>query len=187
MIIIGVTGPTGAGKSLASKTAESAGFKVINCDLVARKAVEKGSRGLEALVKAFGEEILLPSGELDRKKLAQKAFATKEKTELLNKTLLPFIAELVKKECNSDKVLLDAPTLFESGLDSICDKTVAVLSDLETRLERIILRDGIKREDALLRINAGKPDEYYIERTDNIIYNNGDADAFIKKFSEILE
>lgn len=186
MIIIGVTGPTGAGKSLASKTAEGLGFKVINCDLVARQAVEKGSRGLKALVEVFGEGILLESGELNRKALAAIAFATKEKTELLNKTLLPFVAELVKKECNSDKVLLDAPTLFESGLDSICSKTVAVLSNTETRLGRIIERDGITKEEALLRINAGKPDEYYINKADKIIYNNGNADEFIKRFSEIL-
>ena len=187
MIIIGVTGPTGAGKSLASKTAEALGFKVVNCDLVAREAVVKGSQGLKALAQVFGADILLESGELDRKKLAQKAFATKENTELLNKTLLPFIAELVKKECNCHKVLLDAPTLFESGLDGMCSKTVGVLSNTETRLGRIIGRDGITKEEALLRINAGKPDEYYINKADSIIYNDGNADEFIKRFSEILE
>jgi len=186
MMIIGLTGPTGAGKSLASKTAGEMGFKVVDCDLLARKAVLKGSGGLTALVKAFGEDILLPSGELDRKGLAKKAFATAEKTELLNKTLLPFIAELVKGECNSQKVLLDAPTLFESGLDSICSKTVAVLSDRETRLSRIMKRDGLSRAEALLRINAGKPDQYYIDKAHKVIYNNGDIDGFIKEFGEII-
>ena len=84
---IGLTGPTGSGKSAVSVVAEELGFQVINCDIVARKATEKGSIGLLKLAAVFGEDILNPDDTLNRKALAKKAFSTKENTELLNKTL----------------------------------------------------------------------------------------------------
>ena len=186
--IIGLTGPTGAGKSSLTEIAEQNGFYVIDCDAFARKAVEKQTEGLKALVKAFGEDILSKSGELDRKKLAEKAFSSKENTELLNKTILPFIAELIKAEMKSRaKIILDAPTLFESGLNEICDKTVAVTADTKTRLARIMARDTINEDAAMLRINAGKTDEYYKERADFILYNNGDLEEFKLAFTKILK
>ena len=185
-IIIGLTGPTGSGKSTASKAAAELGFKVIDCDILARRAVEKGSGGLAALTKAFGTAILNQDGTLNRKKLAEIAFASKENTELLNKTLLPYIVILVKQEADSDKVLLDAPTLFESGIDKMCDGTVAVLADEETRLKRIMSRDRIDKAAAMLRINAGKDDEFYIKNTDYIIYNNSDEREFIIEFKKII-
>ena len=100
---------------------------------------------------------------------------------------MPFIVELVNEEIkNSEKVLLDAPTLFESGMDKLCLKTVAVLADREIRLKRIMTRDGIDEESALLRINAGKPDGFYIENADYIILNNGSKDELINDFKNIL-
>ncbi len=174
-LIIGLTGPTGAGKTTASRVAQDLGFKVIDCDKVSRKATEKGSEGLKALVKVFGKEILFEDESLNRKALANIAFSSKEKTEILNKTLLPIIVVLIKREIKGDRVLLDAPTLFESGLDSICHHTVAVLADENSRKMRIINRDGLSETEALTRMGAGKPDEFYLNRTENIIYNNGDT------------
>ena len=186
-LIIGLTGPTGSGKTTVSKAAKDMGFKVIDCDKLARKAVEKGEEGLKAVVNAFGEDILLANGELNRKELAKKAFSTEEKTELLNKTLLPHIVEKVKAEINGENVLLDAPTLFESGLDSICKYTVAVLSDENIRKMRIINRDGLTEEEARLRMNAGKKDDYYLKKTDNIIYNNGTEAELYGAATEIFK
>lgn len=185
--IIGLTGPTGAGKSTVSAAAEQFGLKVVNCDLLARKAVEKGTEGLKALTVAFGNGILEKDGSLNRKELAALAFKTPENTELLNKTLLPHIVKLVKKETNSKNALLDAPTLFESGLNSECVKTIAVLADKKLREERITARDNITKQQALLRINAGKSDDFYKTHADCIIYNNGDENAVITRFSNILK
>lgn len=186
-IIVGLTGPTGAGKSSAAALCEKLGVKHIDCDIIARKATEKGQDGLLAVIKAFGEDILNPDGTLNRKALAEKAFKNVESTELLNKTLLPIIKKMLLKEIDCEKVLLDAPTLFESGVDAICHKTVAVLSDKEIRLKRILARDNITTEQALLRINAGKNDDFYKEKCDFVIYNNADENTFMDDFLNLLK
>ena len=186
-IIIGVTGPTGSGKSSLWDTARAAGFKVIDCDAVARSATEKGTNGLRALSEAFSDEILNADGSLNRKELARRAFKSREDTELLNKTILPFIAELVKNQADAERVLLDAPTLFESGINKICNKTVAILADKDLRLERIMSRDSIDRESALLRISAGKDDGFYKQNADYIIYNNGKIEVFTSQFKQIID
>lgn len=186
-IIVGLTGPTGAGKSSVTQIATKKGIKVIDCDLYARKATEKGSEGLSALVKAFGKEILNIDGELNRKALARIAFSSYDKTQLLNKTILPFIKELVLAEIDTDKVLLDAPTLFESGMDKICSKTVAVLADKDKRLKRITERDGISVQDATIRINGGKSDEFFKDNADYVIYNNDDEETFLREISLLLD
>lgn len=187
MIVVGLTGPTGAGKSSAAAICKSLGVKHIDCDIIARKATEKGQEGLTAVCNAFGNDILNTDGTLNRKVLAQKAFKDKESTDLLNKTLLPIIHKMVLKEIDCDKVLLDAPTLFESGVNEICHKTVAVLSDKEIRLGRILSRDNITTEQALLRINAGKTDDFYKEKCDFVIYNNADENTFMESFLNLLK
>lgn len=185
-IIIGLTGPTGAGKSTASEAAEKLGFKIVDCDKLAHAAVEKGTAGYNAVITAFKTDILNCDGTIDRKRLAKAAFSSKENTELLNRTLLPHIVLLVKEEADAEMVLLDAPTLFESGINSMCDATVAVLAYEEIRLERITARDGIDNEAAMLRIRAGKPDAFYKENADYIIYNNGETEKFIFEFKKII-
>lgn len=186
-IIVGLTGPTGAGKSSAAALCEKLGVKHIDCDIIARKATEKGQDGLNAVVTVFGDDILNSDGTLNRKALAEKAFKDAESTELLNKTLLPIIKKMVLTEIDCDKVLLDAPTLFESGIDDICHKTVAVLSDKEIRLKRILARDNITAEQALLRISAGKSDDFYKEKCDFVIYNNTDEHTFDMDFLNLLK
>ncbi len=184
--VIGLTGPTGAGKSSATAVAESLGFKVIDCDKYARIAVEEGSAGLDAVVGVFGEDILNTDGTLNRAILAQKAFSTPQNTDLLNNTLLPYIVKLINAEINTERVLLDAPTLFESGADSLCDEVIAVISDEKTRLSRIMARDGIDEDAARLRMSAGKSDEFYIEKTDNIVYNDCELSVFNLKMEKLI-
>lgn len=180
-IIVGLTGPSGAGKSMAAKCAEKAGFFVVDCDKIAREAVSVGSPGLQALVDAFGEEILSEDASLNRRALADYAFSSETRTELLNNVLLPHIVALIEPELIRPVVLLDAPTLYESGLSERCNITIAVLAERFLRLSRIIGRDGLTIKEAERRLSAGKPDSFYIERADKILYNNGDTADFFKK------
>lgn len=179
--ILGLTGPTGAGKSIFSSCAKEFGFKVIDCDRVARQAVAKGMPALLRLTEVFGDGILKENGELDRAKLAEIAFSSPKKTELLNKTVFPYIKELVFKQISGDRVLLDAPTLFESGIDGICDATVAVTAPTEVRKARIIARDNLSESAAELRISAGKPDEFYQKNADTVLQNDKTVENFIKE------
>lgn len=187
--IIGLTGPTGSGKSTACRYAESLGWLVVDCDKVARETTEN-PEALEALTAVFGKEILSEDGKLNRKALAQKAFCTPENTELLNATILPFIVALIKekiKESSSENILLDAPTLYESGADLLCDGVCVITAPSELRWGRIMARDNLTEEEARLRMSAGKDDEFYKARTPHIIYNDGDEKTLIRKFNKILE
>lgn len=188
--IIGVTGPTGSGKSYLSEVAAQKGIYCINCDKSARNAAYKGSPLVKDLCKVFGEDILTPDGELDRAALAQKAFKNQKSTQLLNRVSLPHIVKFVRAEIESadedSVVLLDAPTLFESGLDAICNQTVAVLSDLNLRKERIIERDSLNNERADMRIAAGKNEDFYTERAGMVIYNNSNLETFHQNCETIL-
>lgn len=191
MIILGLTGPTGAGKTTACDTFRELGAIIINADLCAREVTRKGCPALSVLAEEFGSDILV-QGELDRRELARRAFADEQKTQRLNQILLPFIveyiAELLKVEeaRGSKAVVLDAPTLFESGCDALCNVTVALLSERESRFQRILERDDISEADALLRLNAGKDDEFYKSRADYILYNNGSEEELSAAAKELF-
>ena len=92
----------------------------------------------------------------------------------------------MKTTQKEEKILLDAPTLYESGSDNICEAVIAVLSDRENRKKRIIARDSLTDEAAELRLSAGKNDDYYKERTQHIIYNDGTAAEFKDSFLKLL-
>ena len=185
-IVIGLTGPTGSGKSSTHTVCKEKGIKVIDCDMVARNVVEKGQPALKALTEKFGAEILLENGELDRKALAKIAFSSPQNTNMLNETIFPFIKELVLSQIDGEVVLLDAPTLFESGIDAICNKTIAVLAQKDIRLERILKRDNISLDDALIRLNAAKEDIFFTEKSDYVVYNNSDVKTFLNTFENLL-
>lgn len=178
--IVGLTGPTGSGKSTARKVAEALGYFCIDADKVARDATAKGSPLLPILQKEFGD-ILNPDGSLNRAELAKKAFCNKESTERLNSIMLPHIVGLIEdiiKGSESNLILLDAPTLFESGANKICQKTVGVIADESVRLKRIMARDNLLEDAAKLRISAGKPQSFYEENCNYILTNNATADEF---------
>lgn len=190
MKIIGLTGPSGSGKSSLTPIAKELGFYVIDCDRVARQVAED-KKVLEALEEAFGD--VLKNGSLDRKALAQKAFSSKEKTDLLNSIMLPEISLRIKKEIENaesmgySNVLLDAPTLFESGEDKICSAVIAVLCSREQRAQRIIKRDNLTKEQLESRLKACQTDEFYKSKTGHIIYNEDNFEEYIASAKELLQ
>ncbi|MBR2044087.1 MAG: dephospho-CoA kinase [Clostridia bacterium] len=186
--IIGLTGPTGSGKSSFSLLAQQNGICVIDCDKLSRFVTQNGSECLLRLSEAFGKDII-KDGALDRRLLALRAFKNEETKALLEEITFPFIlTEVFAQIEKSDKecVLLDAPTLFESGLDELCSCVIAVLSDSEIRKQRIIERDNLSREQAETRMAAGKNDDFYISRADYVIYNNSSVAEFLKQAQGII-
>ena len=175
--IVGLTGPTGAGKSTVARFFEQEGFVVIDADKLAHKIMEKGSLTLKLTAAVFGDDILFDDGTLNRQKLAQKAFSSKENTNLLNEITHPrILAETVKlckaySEKGQKYILIDAPLLFEGCFDVLCDTVVCVTAPKEVRLERLRKRDGLSTEKLLERMNAQHDEEYYIQRSDYRVSN----------------
>ncbi|MBQ7739723.1 MAG: threonylcarbamoyl-AMP synthase [Eubacterium sp.] len=188
--LLGITGQTGAGKSELTTLSRRYFFSVVDSDRVAREVVENGSPVLEALSEAFGKDII-KDGALDRKRLAEIAFSSRENTEALNKIMHPEIIKRCKKLAKEKKaqslVLLEAPQLFEAGLEKECYKIIALCADEKTRKERIKRRDSLTDGQAQSRINAQLSEQYYKEHSDYVIYNNGGLESLQPQFEEILK
>lgn len=183
LFVMGLTGPTGAGKSEVARVFAQKGCVVIDADVLSRRAVEKGTACLQRLTEVFSADILLPDGSLDRRALATVAFASEEKTALLNSIVHPEVirmtAEALKAAEAAGKTVavIDAPLLFQAGMETVCHCTVAVLAPAEIRLNRICERDGLTVEQAQNRMNAQPDDAFYEERATVVLRNNGDLPA----------
>ena len=176
-VIYGLTGQTGAGKSTVAKMLSEKGYLTVDGDVAARAVVEKGSPILDKLAEAFGEDIIDTWGNLIRSALAQKAFSTEENRQKLNAITHPAVTQwsidYIKKNLTAEHkgVIIDAAAIFDSDIQRYCSKMIVVTAPQEVRLERILGRDGITRESAMLRINAQKDEQYYISRADIVIRN----------------
>lgn len=190
--LIGLTGPTGSGKTLVSKAFESAGFAVVDADTIAHKALAD-KECISELSAAFGDDILFSDGSVNRKALAQKAFSDTDSTKKLNRITHPVILRLsleafegLNKNGYKD-IVFDAPTLFESGSDKLCDKIVVVTAPVDVRLERILSRDNITQEQAISRINAQHEDDFYTKRADFVIVNDKDTQKLSHSAEKVIK
>lgn len=188
MPVIGLTGPTGAGKSTVSAILRKRGFFIADGDVIAREVVQPGEPLLQQLAQAFGEDILT-EGVLNRRVLAQKAFSDPEKLQLLNSLMHPVIEERMFREIAEHPdcpAVIDAAALIESGIDKRCDFLVVVTAPLDVRLERIMARDGLTEADAKVRIGAQHDEEFYTSRADIVIRNYAPFSPE-KEIEQILE
>lgn len=178
--LVGLTGKTGAGKSTVSAYLREKGAYIIDGDIVARKVFVEDETLISKLTDAFGN-ILNDDKTLDRALLAKKAFSSSENTKILNSIMHPAINKLIEDETEKafeayNVVIVDAAAIIESGFADKCDKLVVVTAPLETRKNRIMARDSITEENAIIRINGQKDDKFYLSRADYIIDNDGDED-----------
>lgn len=196
-LILGLTGPSGSGKStvcrLLSRQYPQIGY--IDADLVARQVVEPGKPCLQALVEAFSPylsgPLLTERGELNRRKLGELVFTDGGQLERLNQTIFPYIREELAQQLSRlteeyRLVVLDAPTLFESGADGLCQRIVSVLSPYSLRLERICRRDGLTREQAKHRLDSQHPDSFYRSRSHYVLQNRGNLRETSAQLEELL-
>ena len=191
MTLVGVTGGTGCGKTTALEALEERGALVLDCDRIYHELLERDKELLAELEARFPGTVL--DGKLDRKALGAIVFSDPAALERLNQLTHRSVAREVRARlrdwamAGGTLAAVDAIELIGSGLAERCDFTVGVLADKETRVRRIMARDGISREYALLRIEAQRPDEYFRDNCTVVLENNGDREAFLRRFNDILE
>lgn len=177
--IIGITGPTGAGKTTALNEVEKLGGEVIDCDAVYHELLESDITLQSKLEELFGP-LRGEDGAIDRKKLGAIVFGDPEKLELLNtvaqRATVAKTRELVYGCEREGRPLaaIDAIALLESGLKELCHATVAVIAPPEVRVRRIMAREGIPEDYARKRVNAQKPESFFRESCDYVLENNED-------------
>ncbi len=190
-LTIGLTGPTGAGKSTLTPVFERFGCRVLDCDRLARQITLPGQPALSELARRFGGDIINPDGTLNRALLAARAFADPRSRDDLDAITHPRITGLLLEHINEAHdiglhAVIDAPLLFEAGLEKICDTTIAVLAPLEIRLHRIMQRDGIDEQTAMLRINAQHGDDYYIQHAHHTLTGGDTRSEFLLRAEELI-
>jgi len=174
--ILGITGSSGAGKSTFSKfLSEKQEFRVIDADKVSKELAVPGNEYLDSIKNTFGEDILLDDGNLNRKLLASKIYNNEEEREKLNSLTVKYILKEIynrMKKIVDPKVkyiAVDAPLLFETGFDKVCDYVVSLIADKDLQIERICQRDNIDYETAVSRLNSQKSASFYTENADFVI------------------
>ncbi|MDR0943448.1 MAG: dephospho-CoA kinase [Ruminococcus sp.] len=191
--LIGLTGQSGAGKSLVSDIFRQNGFAVVDADLCSREAVEPGSKCLTEIAEIFGEKVINSDKTLNRKVLAEIVFSDKSELKKLNTVMHPFILDIVCKKIRELQnkgykfIILDAPTLFESKADDICDLIISVTAKEDIRKKRISERDGISEENIEKRFKSQNSEDFFIKNSNYIIKNNSSIDELREKTEKIAE
>ncbi|RDH75525.1 dephospho-CoA kinase [Mycolicibacterium moriokaense] len=188
MLRIGLTGGIGAGKSTVSAAFNDCGGIIVDGDVIAREVVEPGTEGLAALVDAFGHDILLADGALNRPALAAKAFQNDTQRQLLNGIVHPLVArrrEEILAAVSGDAVVVeDIPLLVETGMAPMFPLVVVVHADEETRVERLIKR-GMAEADARARIAAQASEDQRRAIADVLLDNSGSAGELVERARDI--
>ena len=194
MIIIGLTGGMGSGKSTVSAyLAENTGIPVIDADKIAHDITEPGQPTLTRLEEAFGSGIIRADGTLDRKKLAGIVFPSQEKKELLDRITHGAIREQINREIEAANreqkpaVILDVPLLMETGMDAQCDAVWVVTADMKVRIDRVSARDNIGEEEINARIARQMSDGERFSRADEIIDNSGDKETLYREIKRLVQ
>ena len=192
MKILGLTGGSGTGKSAACTAFARLGCGVIDADATYRTLCDTCEPMLKEIQNVFGD-VFSTDRKLDRKKIGTIVFADTQKLQQLNAITHPYsrqaardaFAAYSKRGCLL--CIYDAPVLFEGQMETLCDKTCAVLAARNTRIARIVARDAITEEYAALRIDAQKDDAFYRERCDYVVQNDADLDTLYTQVRKIYE
>jgi dephospho-CoA kinase len=190
--IIGITGGIASGKSTVSLYLQELGFTIVDADLASRAVVEPGEEAYHQVVKAFGEDILLTDGNIDRVKLGSIIFNDQEKRLLLNGIVHPAVRNWMRLKTEAalssgeETVFMDIPLLFESKLTFMVDKTLLIYVDEQVQLQRLMNRNGLSETEAFARINSQMPLADKKALADAVIDNNGDINETKRQVKSIL-
>ena len=180
-MILGITGGTGCGKTTLLKLIEEQGGLILDCDAIYHRLLVSDAQLLETIENAFPGTV--EKGVLDRKKLGTVVFAEPQALKKLNGITHGAVKEEVLRRLKTEPKLaaIDAIGLVESGLNDLCDVTVAVTAPEENRVQRLMDRDGISQEYAMSRIRAQHSDNWFRQRCDHVLDNGGTPQQFHEK------
>jgi len=192
VLVLGLTGPTGAGKGEVAALLSARGFTHIDGDALSRRVTGPGEPCLSALTEAFGPGILDQNGGLDRKKLGELVFSDPRSLSRLNAVIHPFITGRVRELLTQYEregrrgAVIDGAALYESGLDGICRAVICVIAPYEQRLARIMARDGLSEKAARKRAGAQPDEARYRAGADFVIVNDGELSSLKKSVDKLV-
>ncbi len=194
MLIVGLTGGVGSGKTVVSQTLREEGAYLIDADQIARELAQPHTPTWNELIQVFGKEILNEDGSIDRKRLGQRVFSNPKERELLNQMIHPRIREEInrRKEEILQKdpeaiIIIDAALLIELGDHREMDKVIVVFAPDEQRIQRLNRRDGMSREEAQKVISSQMPQEEKLRVADFVIRNEGTLEETKEKAREVFQ
>ncbi|WP_230975045.1 dephospho-CoA kinase [Aminipila luticellarii] len=193
MKIIGLTGGIGSGKSTVSRYLSQKGYSIIDADEIARQIVKPDSTVLKKLVGSFGSSILNGDGSLNRSRLAELAFTHKEEKAKLDQIMLQEIVRVILEKIQTyeksgkEIIFIDAPLLFEAGLDKESNEIWVVDAADEVRVERVIKRDDSTREAVLARIENQMNRQEQYQRANHILNNSTTQKALYEQIDKLLK
>lgn len=194
MKVIGLTGGTGSGKSVVSRSLAEAGAVIVDADQIAHEIIWKGRPAYQEIVAYYGTEILDAEGNIIRKKLGEIVFHDAEKLSFLNQCTHKYIVAEVncqiaaaKEAGTATAIVLDAPLLLEAKLETVCDLVWVVYAEPEVRARRVMERDGVSYELAKARISNQKSWEEYRAAADTVIDNSKDLPYLQAQLEELLK
>ncbi|HHX28068.1 MAG: dephospho-CoA kinase [Bacillota bacterium] len=184
MYVIGLTGGIASGKSTVSEILRSLGATIIDADAITRELQSPGSEALREIQEAFGDDIILPDGTLDRRKLGRVVFSSERSRHILDSIIHPRVIgrtkEILKELAQSAPgkspvavAVVDAPLLLEAGADAVVDEVWVVALPRDQQAERLMKREGYSAEEAFSRIDSQMPLEEKEKRADRVIDNSG--------------
>ncbi|MCL2086379.1 MAG: dephospho-CoA kinase [Oscillospiraceae bacterium] len=191
-MIVGITGISGAGKTTACNMFSAyPDFQVVNCDELALETLAPGTKCFSEIVEYFGDSVV-KNGKLNRVEIGRLIFGDADLKRGYEKIIFPYIIyKLIKiTACRAAQtkknVLLDAPTLFESGVHDLCDIIISVVSDEQLALERIMKRDNISQVEAKKRLSTQKSKDFFREHSSFVIENNSEPESFKSEVRKLI-
>ena len=191
MVIIGVTGGLGSGKTTACGFLKEKGAHIFDADSVAKEILQTEQSLQEEVTEAFGKWIV-KDGKVDFLRLAKEGFMNEESQTILNDIVHPYVIEAFERKVEEmkskiDLFVFDAPLIFESGLDSRLDHTVLIYTKLKLRLERTIRKGKLTRDEILRRIDLQMPEEEKRELATHVIDNNGSVEQLKEEIDKFYD
>lgn len=194
MRVIGLTGGTGSGKSTVSAYLKKRGCCIIDADEIARQLTSPGGEALDPIREKFGDYVFYDDGTLDRKKLGNIVFKDEEKLKILEEITTKIVIRKITDKIHQMKesgyegiVILDAPLLFEFGMEGLADENWLVICDRERRIKRLENRDGLSRREITDRMANQLSDEKKMDMADQSIDNSGSIDDLYCKIDQLIE